>query len=175
MSIIISQKQANNIKENINILNFPKDSSFFFKLTNLYSSLKNFPNLNDLNITKVDIDTIKKEIEISDSLDNKSPNTALIDVLKIFSDRLNNMKEIDESKSEKAIKIKEIIDNYNGKKRLTLKMIGIEYYKQYAQKISNMTISRIMKNKLKMRYRKTVLKNQKLCEENYILKIWERR
>ena len=151
MSIIISQKQANNIKENINILNFPKDSSFFFKLTNLYSSLKNFPNLNDLNITKVDIDTIKKEIEISDSLDNKSPNTALIDVLKIFSDRLNNMKEIDESKSEKAIKIKEIIDNYNGKKRLTLKMIGIEYYKQYAQKISNMTISRIMKNKLKMR------------------------
>jgi transposase len=169
MSTIEGQKQSNNINENINILNFQKENNFFFKLTNLNIILKNVSNLNSLNIAEEDIDAIKKEIEISISLKEKSPNSVLIDVLKIFSDKLNDLKEIDESKSEKAIKIKEIIDKYNGEKRLTLKMISLEYYNKYTERISTMTISRIMRNKLKMRYRKTVLKNQKLSEDNYII------
>lgn len=157
------------MKENINILNFQKDNTFFFKLTNFKSILNNFSNTNILSPTEDDIKIIKKEIQLCHSLEEENHNNALIDILKIYSKKIKDMKEVDQTKSEKAVKIKEIIDNYNGKKRITLKMISIEYFKRYSQTISKMTISRILRNQLKMRYKKTIIKNQKLSEDNYIL------
>lgn len=169
MSKSISKKQIINKKESIDILNFQKESTFFFKLTNFNKILKNFSSIKVLNFDEQDIDIIKKEIKLYHSLIKDNKNNILIDVLKYYANRIKDMKEVDQSNSEKAIKIKEIIDNYNGKKRLTLKMICIEYYKQHSKTISKMTVSRILRNKLKMRYKKTVLKSQKLSEENYIL------
>ena len=48
-------------------------------------------------------------------------------------------------------------------------MISLEYSKKYSKTISTMTISRILRNNLNMRFRKTILKNPKLSEDNFIL------
>ena len=48
-------------------------------------------------------------------------------------------------------------------------MISLEYSKKYSKSISTMTISRILRNNLNMRFRKTILKNPKLSEDNFIL------
>ncbi len=74
-------------------------------------------------------------------------------------------------KSEKVIKIQKIIDNYNGSKRLTLKMISLLYLEEYSEKIDKMTVSRILKKELDLHNRKTIIKTPKLMDDNYKLMI----
>ena len=48
-------------------------------------------------------------------------------------------------------------------------MIALIYEKEYSKKISLMSVSRILRNNLKIHYRKTVIKNPKLKEDKYII------
>ena len=57
-----------------------------------------------------------------------------INVILEFYNGLKESKPLKKQKSEKAIKIEEIITNYNGSKRLTLKMISLFYMKKYSDK-----------------------------------------
>lgn len=68
-----------------------------------------------------------------------------------------------------AKKIKQIIDEYKGPKTITLKYIKDKYKELYEEKISLITISRILRFHLRFRYRKTKIKNSKLGNIYYIL------
>ena len=50
-----------------------------------------------------------------------------------------------------------------------MKQIAKDYEKKYLKKISLSTVSRILKNHLKIRYLRTTIKNPKLEQNNYIL------
>jgi len=169
MTDISNKKKNANEKDKISILNFMKENSFFFRLTNLNSILNNMSNIKELNPTDQDINIIKNEIQQIKESDKINTDNKVIDVLQIFYDRIKDLIEVKQTNSKKANEIKEIVDNYVGQKRLTLKMISLEYYKKYSKTISRMTISRILRNNLNMRFRKTILKNPKLSEANYIL------
>jgi len=169
MTDISNKKKNANEKDKISILNFMKENSFFFRLTNLNSILNNMSNIKELNPTDKDINIIKNEIQQIKESDKINTDNKVIDVLQIFYDRIKDLIEVKQTNSKKANEIKEIVDNYVGQKRLTLKMISLEYYKKYSKTISRMTISRILRNNLNMRFRKTILKNPKLSEANYIL------
>ena len=166
-----SLQKERNLKDekNCNILNFKKSSTFFFKLTNLNSILTDISNINDIYPSDNDINIIKKEIQKIKESDELNNINKVISVLKIYSDRIKDLIEVKQKNSEMANKIKEIIDNYDGEKRITLKMISMEYFRKFSKSISKMTISRILRNNLNMRFRKTILKNPKLSENNYIL------
>ena len=48
-------------------------------------------------------------------------------------------------------------------------MISSSYEKEYHQKISSASVSRILKNNLDLHYKKTIQKNPKLGKDKYIL------
>ena len=158
-----SLQKERNLKDekNCNILNFKKSSTFFFKLTNLNSILTDISNINDIYPSDNDINIIKKEIQKIKESDELNNINKVISVLKIYSDRIKDLIEVKQKNSEMANKIKEIIDNYDGEKRITLKMISMEYFRKFGESISKMTVSRILRNNLNMRFRKTILKNPK--------------
>ena len=92
-----------------------------------------------------------------------------INILPKYYTAFENLKEINFEKSSYAQNIKYIFEKYDGKKFITLKYIQREYEIKYNKKISLMTISRVLKKHLKFHHRKTILKNPKLSEENYIV------
>ena len=156
-------------KDRINILNFKKGNSFFFKLTSLNSIFNDISNINDINPSDSDINILSEEIQKIKESDKVNKDNNFINVIKIYANRIKELVEIKQINSENADRIKEIVDNYCGQKRITLKMISLEYSKKYSKTISTMTISRILRNNLNMRFRKTILKNPKLSEDNSIL------
>ena len=125
--------------------------------------------MEELKITNEDIEYIKKEILEQSNQISETGKEDSTEMLPFFYEMFKNLKEIPRNQSNNAIRIKRIIENYNGEKRLTLKMISLIYEKEYSKRISLMSVSRILRNNLKIHYRKTVLKNPKLKEDNYII------
>lgn len=141
----------------------------FLRLNKLKVILKKIKPLQELKITDEDIYYIKKEILELSNLISVKDNEDLAEILPLFYVMFKNLKEVPRNESNNAIRIKRILDDYSGDKRLTLKMIALIYEKEYSKQISLMSVSRILRNNLKIHYRKTVLKNPKLKDDNYII------
>ena len=157
------------IKKNLNILNILDNESFFIRLTNPKNIIKGIKDLNILKPENDEMNILKNEILKLSILTEDLKDDNYIKIIPLFFDHLTNLNELFPINSDCAIKIKKIIDEYNGNKNLTLKMISKIYEEKYSKKISLTQIRRILKNHLKMHYRKTVLKNPRLSEGKYIL------
>ena len=162
-NILKSLKKVNDV------FNISHDVYFFIQVNkhiyNIQKELKeniNFINQNFVDILKKEIQLVKLSVE-SENNDNK------IMVLPQFYNQLINLKEIPKDKSKYAIKIKKILSEYKGIKTITLKIIQEKYKALFNEKISLMTISRVLKNYLGYHYRKTILKNPNLMNYNYLL------
>ena len=106
------KKKNINDKDRINILNFKKGNSFFFKLTSLNSILNDISNINDINPTDSDINILSKEIQEIKESDKAKKDNNFINVIKIYANRIKDLVEIKQMNSENADRIKEIVDNY---------------------------------------------------------------
>lgn len=162
-------RNQDNIKNNINIINFINEDSFFFQVTRPKSILPNSMDGIDLEINDEDLNIIKNEISKISSTIEKEKKIVKIEVIPFFLDKLNNLQEIERNKSIYSERIQKIIKEYTGQKRLTLKMISLLYLKNFLEPISQMTVSRVLRFNLDLHYRKTIFKNTKLSEKNYIL------
>ena len=153
----------------LNLFGFKPTASFFIQLTNSIEKLKKLKDLNKLKLQTNEINIFKDEIYIISELIKSQSTAKYIGLLPFFYNKIINMKEIKKGNTKYAERIKKIFEEYDGTKKLTLKAINLKYQNLYNEKISNMTISRVLKNQLNMHYRKTKLKNPKLTEQNYIL------
>lgn len=154
----------------ITILNFDANDSFYFKLTNINNTLKQIAKKSEIKFNQNDINSLNDELICINNLINRNDDELeKINSIPEFYNGLKNSIQLKKQKSEKAIKIEKIINNYSGSKRLTLKMISLLYLEEYSAKIDKMTVSRILKKELDLHYRKTIIKTPKLMEDNYKL------
>ena len=155
------------------ILNFDVNDSFYFKLTNINNILKQITRKSELKFNQNDINALNDELNnINNQIIRNNEELEKINVIPEFYNGLKESKPLKKQKSEKAIKIQKIIHNYNGSKRLTLKMISLFYLEEYSDKIDKTTVSRILKKELDLHYRKTIIKTPKLMDDNYKLMIY---
>jgi len=152
-----------------NIYDISKETYFFIQVKTQIEKFvsgidknKIIPDINYINIIKEELNEMKTRLK-NNYIDNN------IEIKKEFYDALINLKEKNKENSYYAKRIKEIYDDYKGEKKITLKNIQIQYQQKNNQYISLMTISRILRNHLKIHYRKTTLKNPKLSNDNYLL------
>jgi transposase len=161
--LILENIEANNIfeisKEKICFIQLKNQISHFISRINKKLLI---PDLNHANILKNEI----KEIKILSDKNSKDKDIA---IKQEFYERIINLKEMDKENTIYAKRIKEIFDEYIGEKKITLKYIQIKYNSKYNQNISLITISRILRYHLNIRFKKTILKTPKLTGENYII------
>ena len=156
------------IKEISNILDISKECFFFIQVSKQLENIKKgydekiIPDDNHISILNEEIQRLENIIKLDEVKDN-------IQILPSFYDRLINLKEMDKSKSDYSLKIKKILDEYKGEKNITLNNIKNIYQENYNSNLSIMTISRVLRYHLDIHYRKTVIKNPKLNEKNYVL------
>ena len=83
-----------------------------------------------------------------------------------------NTKKIITKKDDKALLIEKIIDSNSEKGHISVRKITTEYNKICTNlglnKINKSSVYRIIKNILLLSYRKTIIKNNKIFEQNYI-------
>ena len=100
----------------------------------------------------------------------KNINNKTIDIIPEFKEHIFEMEKIDRTKTSYAQKIRAILETERKKndQAITLKKIQKSYENDY-KKISLTTISRILRNHMKLHYIKIKPKNPKLKINNYRL------
>ena len=166
----LKKKTQNEDKSIINVLNFEKDSSFFFDITKIYPCLLNIKDYSSLIIDSNEVKLLSNKInEIRLSLNQRKIKYKEIPILDEFKKHLDEMQHFDNSKSTYAKRIKNIISSEKTKtnKVITLTKIRNIYIDKYKKNISLSTISRVMRRHLGLHFKRITIKNSKLNKRNY--------
>jgi transposase len=165
----IIQTNFESQKEIFKVFDIGKNTFFFIQVKNQVEIFREkimfdiiIPNNNHIKILKEEVNLISLEINNEEDLNEISITTK-------FYNSLSSLNEISKENSVYAKNIKEILMDYHGEKIISLKYIQLQYLSKFKQHLSLMTISRILRYHLKMHFRKTILKNPKLCQENYLI------
>ena len=149
-------------------INFKKEDNFFIKVTQINDIIKNISNIEDLKPNEKKIKILKEKINIIKSEQNLNESERSLKIIDEFAEKFNNYKELKRDTSNYGNNIKKILSDINGTRK-SLKEIQKKYLLLFKQKISLMTISRILRYHLNLHYRKTSLKNPKILEQNYLI------
>ena len=163
------KKNSEEKNPNFNISNFENKHIFFFDITKYIGLLFKIFDMNELKLDEEQIELLLTDIKNCKTQDKELLNPIQIKILPLFFDTLNNIQYPDLKKTQYAINISNIMMKIKKNNGLpTLKKISKEYEEKYNKSISISTVSRVLKKNLEMRYLKTVIKNPKLNEYNYI-------
>ena len=151
-------------------LKFLENNNFIYNIK-FYTSFKKFSiSYNKYKITDEEllylnhnIDNISKSF----SLLKSNPNTNFIS--NYFQKLYPYIKEVEPILDPKIKTIEEIMKTYKKTENISLLKIKDILNKKYNIKLGKTTIYRILKNKLKYRFRKTIVKNKDLNELKYKL------
>ena len=161
-------KSSNNIQ--FNICNFEVNHYYLFIVTRYISLLKGIKNLNCIKPNKEEVDMLEKEINKCICNNPNKKDLKVITIMPNFYKVFKEMKKLDCKTSEYAKNISFILNYLKNKNEpITLKKIAERYNYFYKIKISISTISRVLKKHLNIRFLKTVPKNPKLEEKNYMI------
>ena len=96
----VTQKAKNNFKKSVNIINFQKSDSFFFRLIELRKVSKGIDNFDSIKPSEKETIVLRNEIEdIKISYENKNNGKEKkIEIIPAFLEKLNELKEVDRSK-----------------------------------------------------------------------------
>ena len=170
MGKTLKKKTQNEDKSIINVLNFEKDSSFFFDVTKIYPCLLNIKDYSSLIIDSNEVKLLSNKInEIRLSLNQRKIKYKEIQILDEFKKHLDEMQHFDNSKSTYAKRIKNIISSEKTKsnKVITLTKIRNIYIDKYKKNISLSAISKVMRRHLGLHFKRITIKNSKLNKRNY--------
>ena len=153
-----------------NISNFNVNHYYLFIVTRYNNLLKGIKNLDSIKPNKEEVDMIEEEISNCICNNPNKKDLKVISIMPNFYNVFKEMKKLDCKSSEYAKNISNILNYLKNKNEpITLKKIAERYNYFYKIKISISTISRILKKHLNIRFLKTVAKNPKLEEKNYMI------
>jgi len=165
-----SKRSGSSKNIQFNICNFEVNHYYLFIVTRYISLLKGSKNLNSIKPNKEEIDMLEEEINNCICTNPNKKNLKVISIMPNFYNVFKEMKKLDCKSSEYAKNISYILNYLKNKNEpITLKKIAERYNYFYKIKISISTISRILKKHLNIRFLKTVAKNPKLEEKNYMI------
>lgn len=152
-------------RKNPNIFIFTKNDSFIYEPRCSNYFYRPLSNKNEIKPSKEELEYLDSIIE---KLSKKS-NEPQFYVLPFFKDLMDNVRQLQPKKDERANLIEQIIQNLEKDSNISLQKIENEYQKIALLKgikpIKKSTIHKILKNVLGYRYRKTSVKNNKLLEQ----------
>lgn len=152
--------------------NITKDSNFIFDFREKKYKIL-IEDIKDLNVLKPNEDEInflKKYInDFSNNLE-KDSNNKYEGITPQFKDALRKFVPGICEKNEAMFLINDIIQNYNKREKLTLKIITKKFNKKSKIRKSKTNLYNIMKNKLGYKFLKTTPKTKKLEENSSIIR-----
>lgn len=157
-----------NSLNNISPFYFNKDNVFIYNIK-LYNNFRKFyQSYNEYKPTQNEIEYLKNNINNLENsfieIENKKNDFQIIGY---FKNIFQYIKKVEEVYSKETIIIKEILENRNPNENITLLKIKEILKTKYDINISRSSIHRIVKNKLKYRYRRTLVKNKDLNKYKY--------
>ena len=156
-------------KNNPSIFEFNKNSSFIYEPRLSLGLYKIIKNNNSIKPNSIEEEILSKQLlkQTHTSISNN-----IIYISTELRDILKNTIKIIPKKNEKDLLIENIIYSYSKTGHISIRKIKEEYDKIAQLKgfksISSTQIYRIIKNKLGLSYRKTIIKNSQLISNTYI-------
>ena len=153
-------------KSNPNIFYFNIDSVFIYECRYCLFHYKNLIDYNKMKPVQEEINKLKSVI---DTCAPKETDNNFVYINPSFYSIIKNIKRIEPKKDESAATIKRIILNNQQHGHISIRKIT-EIFNDFAKKNEEKTISkskvhRIIKNVLKLSYRKTNIKTNKLIDD----------
>ena len=147
---------------------YEKKNSFIYIIKYFKEYKKFCKSYNDFKLNKEEILYLEENInDLRKSFANNDYDSKSIEVIDFLKEKYFHLKKVEENFSENILLIKNIIENRNKAENITIRKIKNILMTKYNIKISLSTIHRIIKNKLKYRYRKTMIKTKDLEKLNY--------
>ena len=156
-------------KGNPSIFEFNKNSYFIYEPRLSPGLFKIIEDNNSIKPNFFEYEILSKQLlKLSDT----SNSNNIVYISTELRDILTNTIKVIPKMNEKDLLIKNIIDSYSNTGHISIRKIKEEYNKNAEKKglkpISTTQIYRIIKNKLCLSYRKTMIKNSKLISNIYI-------
>ena len=156
-------------KKIISPLLFTKNSKFYYEFRKYSFFLQFVDNENQFKPTQEEINFLSNYIkEKSNNIDNVDNNKYNIQILPLFYKAFQNLKELPVLFDPISNNIKNILVDYIDNSSISLTKIKTLYNQKFSKDISRTQIHRILKNRLHLVFRKTILKPKIL--ENKIYK-----
>lgn len=168
---ILKNKKKIKIAKSLNLISpfyFQLHHSFIYNIK-LYKNFKNFcKTFNDYKLNKNEILYLKTNINsLKESFDIINENKMNGEIIDYFKEKYAQLIQIEEIYSEETKIIKKILENRQKADNISIRQIKHILSTEYKINISISTIYRIIKNKLKYKYRKTMIKNHDLDNLKY--------
>lgn len=157
--------------KNPDIFKFSKNDSFIYESKNARNYINKNKTINILKPNNNDSQFLAKFIKSN----QRTENTKTMYVLDWFDLLMKNVKKISPIPDERAIKIREIIQNWNNNSNISVKRVT-EEYNNYALKnnkkiIHKSLVHKIITKTLNFHYRKTAVKTNKVLSNDSIVSL----
>ena len=150
----------------ISPLSFNKTNHFYFQITKILKIIESRNSFEKLKLNNDDIYILKREAEIIENKIKKDPKIIFVD--KNMADLITNFKPITIKINNEEAKIKEIIEKSKDRISLSCRKISQILREEYNMIVCKSKIHLILKNRLKLSYRKTAIKNLKIISPIYL-------
>ena len=164
-----TKRSKGKIKKNYpGITFFNINSHFIYDLGKIGDFISSIDNKNIVKLNKEELKFIKDEIDVINKISNNSNDQTYVDISSNILDSINNFYHVDITENFVAKWVNDYIDNANERNKISLRKITELYNHNTGNNISKTKMFYIFKNKLKMRYLKTCVKNKKLQTPEFI-------
>ena len=153
------------------ITHFNENSFFIYDLGNIKDFLSIIDNKNTVKLNTKEFNIIKKEIDvISDDIGVLNEKNC-VDIPFENINKINEYFNIDKTTNHIIIWISDYINKNDEREKISLQKITNIYNMSNEEKISKSKMYNIFKNKIKLSYLKTSVKNSKIKSPNFIFSI----
>lgn len=150
------------------ITHFNSNSFFIYDLGNIKDFLIDIKNKNTVKLNSKELSLIKEEIDsISNDVDIAN-NENFVNISLDEINKINEYFQIDITNNKIINWVNEFINKSDEREKISLEKIINIFHNDIGEIISKAKMYNIFKNKLKLRYLKTSIKNSKIKSSNFV-------
>ena len=150
----------------ISPLTFNKESNFFYEITKILKIIETKESFDKFKINNEDIKLLNEKTNLIEEQIKKNQNIIILN--EYMANLVENWKPIETKLTKEELIIKEILEKTEDRISLSCRKIANILKEKYNLNICKSKVNLIIKNRLKLSYRKTVIKNSKILSKNSI-------
>ena len=150
----------------ISPLTFNKESNFYYEITKILKIIETKESFDKFKINNEDIKLLNEKTNLIEEQIKKNQNIIILN--EYMANLVENWKPIETKLTKEELIIKEILEKTEDRISLSCRKIANILKEKYNLNICKSKVNLIIKNRLKLSYRKTVIKNSKILSKNSI-------
>ena len=150
----------------ISPLSFNNTQNFYFEITKMVKLVETKEPIDLLKLNNEDIKLLDEEIKLLENRNSDCEKFLIIN--EQMTNLINEWKPMKIKLSNEERLIKDILENSKDRTSLSCRKISNILKEKYNLTICKSKVNLILKNRLKLSYRKTVIKNSKILSKNSI-------